>query len=244
MMQRKTRLALMAGGALAILVVAGVGLAMAHPNLASGAPWPRGFARSSGFTDTDGSVAGTFVTFTADPAAGALRDLDLKDGNSTHPLVASVTIAPAAGAGFTGSTAAKRGPHGGGYALDDGAGDRLVVQDSPRAGFAAHSANGTTVTLVLPEGATITMHEAVDAWSPAGATVDYGNGQKANLVLGKDATLAQDGQTLTVTLAAGGHLVYGLVPDGAYAMHPGMGHGPGLGMGPRGGHGFGHRGHR
>lgn len=112
------------------------------------------------------------------------------------------------------------------------------------AGIEARSENGTTVTFVFPEGATLVTHDAVESWSPAGATVTYASGEVANLVLGKNATLAQDGQTLTVTLPAQGGMHFGLLPpEGAPCPHGGpMMGGPregGFG-GPRG-HGPGHR---
>lgn len=244
MMQRKTRSILMAAAAVATLAVASVSVAVAHANGYAGVGGRHG---SAGFNETDGQLTGTFVTATVDVASATFTSIDLKDANSTHPLVESVTLATPDGATVTASSGGdKRCARG--YVLDDGAGDRLGLEDSPRAGFLATSANGTTLTIVLPAGVAITPHDAVDAWSPAGATVDYGNGQKANLVL-KNATLSVDGQTLTVTLDAGGAAAYGIVPGEGWGF--GFGHhgpgmpGPGFG-GPHGGmHGTGGpRGHR
>lgn len=118
--------------------------------------------------------------------------------------------------------------------------DVKVVLGGPGVGIRA--LNATTVTLTLPAGATVVVHEAVADWSPAGATVTYADGGKANLVL-RNGTLAVDGSVLTLSLEAGGGAQYGP----AFARHGGFGFGPLGDHGPmhggRGGHG-GPRGHR
>ncbi|GEM_PF-3906965 len=241
-MQRKTRLPFLATGALALLVLAGVGLAVAHHGASAPLAWAksydaRGFPRGgwAGFTDANGTVTGRFVTFQADPAAGTITDLGSTAANASHPLVASLQLGNGSA---TGSAAMRRG---GGYLLDDGAGDRLAVGDTPLAGFQAMSRNGTTLTITLPAGATVATHDAVADWSPAGATVTYANGEKANLVLGRGSTLAASGQTLTVTLAAGSGAAFTTLPDAAAMPHGGFWHGFGHRL-PFGG--FAHRGWR
>ena len=201
-MNSKQRLALV-GAAGAVLLVAAVGLAAAH---GGGMPFGRwnGASERPGFNASGDPIAGSFVTLSADAAHATFSNIDLKDANSTHPLVASVQLALPDGATAAASTTRSA------YALSDGAGDRLAVLDSPRGDILATSANGATVTIVLPEGATLAVHEAVAHWSPAGATVTYATGQVANVVLSPNATIAQDGQTLTIGLPAHGSLHFGL----------------------------------
>lgn len=217
-MQRKTRLALLAGGTLAVLAVAVLGLAVAT---SVGAPlWGKahgGRGGWSGFTEANGTVTGRFVTFHADPAAGTITALS---ANASHPLVATIQLGNGSA---TGSEALRRGA----YLLDDGAGDRLVVEDAPLAGFQATSRDGATLTITFPEGANITTHDAVPDWSPAGATIAYADGEKANLVLGRGSSLNLSGQTLTVTLGPGSHAGFSLVPEDGGFGHHGLWHGGG-----------------
>jgi hypothetical protein len=264
-MQRNTRITLVTSAVAALLVLGALGVAMAHGG-GRGGGLTFGDREPPGFSESDGTLDGRFVTATVDVANATVMDLDLKDANSTHPLVVSLVLGTPDGATTTASQgwgACSGGGHVGsqrgagpmrGYTLDDGAGDRLAVPDTPHARFVATSVNGTTLTLVLPAGAVVTAYEAVDDWSPAGATVDYGNGQKARLVL-MNATLAVAGQTLTVAMAAGGVAMYGVVPeDGSVGSMPSFGGagpgahghgapsrgphdgGPGIGHPARGGH--------
>src|SRR5882672_7061399 len=147
-MKTQHRWSLLAGGAVAILAVAAVGLAAAHGN-GYGTWWGGdGFARP-GFNDTSGSVDGSFVTLSSDAATATLSSIDLKDANLTHPLVSSLRLSLPADASAT--TRSVRG----GYLLDDGAGDRVLVADSPGADVTATSVNGTTLTIAIPDGAAI-----------------------------------------------------------------------------------------
>lgn len=227
-MERTTRIGIAALALVATIAVATAGAAMAHAGGYLG--MGRGAAT---VTETDGTIDGRFVTASVDPATGTFAALDLKDANATHPLLVSVSL------GEVASGAAKRG----GYQLDDGAGDTLAIVDAPRGGFAARSVNGTTLTIVMPEGASIATHDAVASWSPAGATVTYADGTIANLVV-KNGTLTVDGQTLVVTLDAGGAAVYGILPERGpfgFGYGPfGGNHGPTLGYGGHRGPG-GHR---
>lgn len=232
-MKPKTRIYLLAAAVLATLVVSAIGYAAAHdPSLF---PMGRDRAARGGFTESDGTVDGRYVTFTTDPATGTLRDLTLKGDNSTTLLLASLRMSLTDGASPAGSVQAERCK--GGYLLEDGHGNRVMVRDAPGAGIQLASANGTTLTLALPQDAQVTPHEAVDAWSPAGATITYADGKKANLALSKGATLTVENNTLTVTVPAGGHAgfhVQGANQD--YALHPGGPH-HGPRGGPRGHHG-------
>lgn len=247
-MQRKTRWMILAGGSVALVAVAALGLAAAHGGAGSatmpfagpgfgfrGAPegWGHG-GWGAGFTEANGTVTGRAVTFTADPTTGTLTNVDLAAANGTHPLLASIQMTLPAGA--TGAEAVR-----GAYALRDGAGDALMVQDSPRGEIRATSVNGTTVTLTLPADASVIVHDAVADWSPAGATVTYANGEKANLVLGENATLTVSGQVVTVTLGPRATLDYGLLPPPGAHGFPG---GPHEGFFGRGGPEGGFRGRR
>lgn len=246
-MQKRTFL--WAGAAIAVVASAAIGAAVAQggssngfapgmPFLGHGHDGARG--GHGGFDTSTDPRTGRFVNVSADAANGTFSSLDVRTPNGTLRLLERAQIAYAAGATGTG---AARGP---GYVLEDGAGDALAIGDAPGARLDARSANGTTVTLALPAGATVALHDAVDHWSPAGATVTYADGSVANLVL-RNATVSQDGQTLTVALAAGGDLHYGLVPPEGQPCPGPMGHEMGeprgehgLG-GPMGGHGPGRR---
>lgn len=96
------------------------------------------------------------------------------------------------------------------------------VKLAPRGGVGLRALNATTVTLTLPADATIAVHDEVEDWSPAGATITYANGEKANLVV-RNGTITVDGDVLTVALEADGGLDY------RPAGKPGMGHGAGFG---------------
>jgi hypothetical protein len=241
-MQAHLRWKLLAAGGVALVAFAAVGYAWAQSSAhgsASNANAPpswagdlfpgfaaRGLggaghgwgAAGGGFNASASAQLGRFVSFTADAAAGALSNLGVRNAtaNDTVPRLASAQMT-LAGAG-TASTG--RGT----YAITDGSGDVLAVRDAPDAPVDARSANGTTVTLTLPSGATVVLHPAVADWSPAGATVTYADGRKADLVLSPNATVAQDGPTLTVTLG----------PHGAMRLALAGGHG-----GPCAGRGFG-----
>jgi len=103
-------------------------------------------------------------------------------------------------------------------------------------GIALYATNDTTVTLDLPDDATVVIHAAVADWSPNGATITYANGEKVNIVL-ENGTIGLDGSIVTLSLEA----------EGAALAFPvkakfGFGHGVGMHGGGRG-HG-GDRGHR
>ena len=112
--------------------------------------------------------------------------------------------------------------------------DARLIARGP--GVALRATNATAVTLVLPEDASIVVHDEVEAWSPAGATITYADGQKANLVL-KNATLEVDGATIVLELDADGAASFllregppfGFGPGHGFGDHPGPrmhGHGP------------------
>lgn len=161
-----------------------------------------------GMSDATAASGGSF-TYAADLANGTIRDLALVSNNTTYVLATSIVLA--------------QGDYG----------DALRLGKGPHAGVSAHSVNGTTLTIVLPEGATIATHDSVEKWSPAGATITYAGGQTVNVRLSEDATLALDGQTITVTLGPDSHARFGLVPDGAPCEHGVKGGAP-AGMGMRG----------
>lgn len=225
-MQPKTRWTLGFGGA-ALLALAILGVAAAHG----------GFADRSGastFAQQGDTVSGRSVNFSVDLATATLRNLDPVAANASHPLVVSAQLVLPEGASATGDATPR------GYVLSNGAGDQLVVRDGRGLGLATSSVNGTTVTLVFPEGATIVTHEAVASWSPAGATITYANGEVANLVLSPNATLSASGQSVQVTLPASGAMDLHLA--GAEGCAQGLGafpgaHGPHDGRGARGDHG-------
>ena len=81
--------------------------------------------------------------------------------------------------------------------------------DARGPGVKVRALNATTVTLTLPANATVEIHEAVEDWSPAGATVTYADGKKANLRL-HNGTLSVEGSVITLTLEAEGGAHYGL----------------------------------
>lgn len=227
-MQRNTRMILIALAAVGTLL-SGVGLAMAH-----GGALGRFGGTGSAFTVTDGQLDGTYVDATFDAATATLTDVTLTNGNASTLLASRVSIAVPEGANMT-ATAGR-----GGYRLDDGQGNVAHVEDSPRAGLRVASASGTTVTIVLPEGATVARHEEVAGWSPAGATITYADGTKASLVL-RNATLAENASTLVITVDPAGTLAYAVTPEGGFALGGAcagpMGAGMGMEYGPRGGHG-------
>ena len=216
-MMKQKRLFLLGAGGLAFVLMATVGLvaAQAHGN---GGGWgPFGGSARGGFNDTSGTVTGRGVNFSVDAATATISNLDPTALNGSHPLVSSIVLGLPSGAS---ATAQARG-HA--YLLDDGVGDRILVEDARNAGFEASSVNGTTVTITLPEGASIVTHDAVPNWSPGGATITYANGDVANLVFSKNATLVQSGQTLTVTLGPHSVASFGLV--GTMGGHEGRGEG-------------------
>lgn len=114
-----------------------------------------------------------------------------------------------------------------------------------RGGAHVRALNATTVTLTLPADATVATHEAVENWSPAGATITYASGETINIRV-KNGSVAQDGGVITVSLDEGGAAMIGPTGDGACE---GKGHGPrgahgvgrafahAFGQGGRGGHG-------
>lgn len=182
----------------------------------------------------------TSTSATVDASTGTISSIGYQKGNATAVLLESARIAIPVGAAPTNDS--RRG-----YVVRDDVGDVLAVEGP---GLRAASVNGTTVTLVLPAGATVVAHDEVADWSPAGATVTYADGTKANLVLSKNATLHVDGQTLTITLGEKSGLQYHLAgPEGKpFGVHgAGMGRGgprgdhEGMGMG-RGGPGGDHEG--
>lgn len=225
-MQRRTRISLLMLGGFAIASIVAVGAVLAH----GGRPGPA----SGAFTVAESTVSGANVAFTADPAAGSASRVSLKEGNATHVLYESIAIETAANATPEGDLGARKGV----YRIDDGAGNVLAFVDKPFAGVHATSVDGTTVTIVLAEGATVTLHEAVAKWSPAGATIEYATGQTATLVLSDGAAVTQDGSVLTVALGAGDSAHLRLTGDdvalgggpGPHGMRPGGAHGA-----PRGG---------
>lgn len=187
-----------------------------HPNSAQAGALA---CKPSGLSETDGKVSGACASFSIDAATGVLSDFTYNANGTVVKLIDSLTVSQLAG----GSESVRRD-----YVLqkDD---VRLMARDGP--GLQVMARNGTTLKLVLPAEATITVHQAVDAWSPAGATVTYSAGASSvrlNLLLPPDATIAQDGQALTVTT------VHGPVVFAPAGMGPG---GPGFG-----GHGHGHGG--
>lgn len=181
-----------------------------------------------GFTETGGSVAGHVTSFHVDVAAGTITDFAAKVNNTTTPLVDSIRIAALAGG--------TEKVHHAQYVLRDASRDAFLALDAPPSGFGVRSANGTTVVLTFPSTATIVTHDAVQDWSPAGATVSYGTVQ-ADLVLGTDSTLTLSGATVTVTLAAHGILAFHLLgpheAEHGFELEHGRLHGP-EGMGRRG----------
>ena len=207
-----TKKLVIGGAALAVLALVVAGFAAAHGAYGS---------RNGGTSP---------ITYDVDPATGTISNVVLAKDNTTYVLAESIALSLADGA--TVANASGRGQTG----LKTSDGDVLALRGP---GLMARSVNGTTITFVLPAGATITLREAVEDWSPAGATIDYGNDIKVNVRV-HNGTLSVEGQTITVTLDAGGHLDAGPVgnmPGKGFGFGRGPhGEGPMLG-GPRGGHG-------
>lgn len=222
----KSALAIVILGTLVLLTA---GAAVAHANGFFGGRGMNAPNPAVGYNATEGTYDGRTTSAIIDVAGLTISSLALKEENATRTLAASITLESASEA----RAATGRGPSRG-VGLIDGEGNRLSISDGPRAGFMAASRNGTTLTIVLPEGALVEVHEAVESWSPAGATIDYGNALKANIVL-DNAELSIDGQTLTVTLAEGGVARFNTIRDAGdwcagHAMAgPGFGPGPGIG---------------
>lgn len=155
-----------------------------------------------------------------------LRDVTLARGNESILLLESVRLVGATDA----TDESKRG-----HVLRDDAGTVLHARPGRGAHLRAFSPEGATLVLVLPEGASLVQHAAVDAWSPAGATITYADGTQANLAL-RNATLAVDGPSLTVTLGPDGSAHFGLAGEHGFAKP----HGKAM-HAMRGGHGMRHR---
>lgn len=85
-------------------------------------------------------------------------------------------------------------------------GDAKVDARGP--GLNVRALNATTITLTLPANATIEIREAVEDWSPAGATITYEGGEKANLKV-RNGTISVEGSVITLTLEADGGAHYG-----------------------------------
>jgi hypothetical protein len=168
-------------------------------------------------TEENGDVSDGCMSFHADAASGTITAYTVKVNGTDVKLVDSLNVPALAG----GDGQARRG-----YALhkDDVA---FLVQGL---GFTVMSRNGTALTLAFPAGATVTAHDEVADWSPAGATIAYGD-LKASLVLPKGSTLSQSGNTLTIQ-AGPGPVAFHLGPNGPLG-HPGPGFG-GPGHGPHG----------
>jgi len=174
---------------------------------------------------TGDQVAGSCASFTFDAAAGSISGYTFDANGTQIRLIESLTVD-----GLAGSDAST---HRGSFVLakDD---VRLMAHDAPVIEVMAR--NATTTTLVLPAAATIVVHQAVDDWSPAGATITNG-AVKLNLLLPPGATISQDGQTLTIQSPHGLRIMpAGMPPMGGPMGHGFGAHGPG-GPGPRDGHG-------
>jgi hypothetical protein len=183
--------------------------------------------RPQNLTESGGDVSDGCMSFHADAASGAISAYTLKVNGTDVRLVDSLSVPALAGGK---ETTAHRG-----YSLRNG--DVGLMAGGP--GLAVMSRNGTALTLAFPASATVTVHDAVSDWSPAGATIAYG-AVKATLVLPKGSTLSQSGNTLTIQAAKG---IVAFHLGGAHPMGPG-GFGPrGHFGGPMGGHGFEGRGH-
>jgi hypothetical protein len=178
--------------------------------------------RPQALTESNGDVSDGCTSFHADAASGTITAYTTKVNGTDVRLVDSLSVPDLAG----GSEQARRA-----YSLRQG--DASFLAGGP--GFTVASRNGTALKLALPADATVTLHDAVADWSPAGATISYG-AVKASLVLPKDSTITQSGNTLTIQ-AGPGPVAFHL--GGPHGPEPGFGHG-GPGMRGPSGPGFGH----
>lgn len=178
-----------------------------------------GHGGEGAWTEADGLVSNARASFRVDVAAGTVTEYDVRKDNATFRLLDAIEVAQwsadvadvrGRGPAYVVGACGVEDPDARGPGCDDD-GAILVLSGH---GFAARSAVANIVTLTLPAGASVVLHDAVEDWSPAGATVTYSDGTTATLVVGKTSTVAEDGGDLVVTLAAGEHLAYHLGPLG------------------------------
>jgi hypothetical protein len=210
-------------GALVVLLAAGlvatqaVGAFGGHGHPADAAS-RAAMCRPGNLAESNGDVGDGCVSFHADATSGAITAYTAKVNGTDVRLVDSLDVPALAG----GQESARRE-----YVLRNG--DVAFASQGP--GFAVMSRNGTALTLAFPADATVILHDAVADWSPAGATVTYG-AVKASLVLPKDSTVTQAGNTLTIQAGPG---VVAFHLGGAHPGPMGFGGERGPHDGPRGG---------
>ncbi|MCA1811958.1 MAG: hypothetical protein LC623_08110 [Halobacteriales archaeon] len=224
-MEPHTRKRTILGGA-AVVALLAVGLLATQAAGAFGGRHPASSAGPAGrpmgplcerqeLTESNGDVSDGCVSFHVDAASGTVTAYTVKANGTDVQLVDSLDVPALAG----GDERARRG-----YALHKD--DVAFLAQGP--GFTVMSRNGTALTLTIPAGATVTVHDAVADWSPAGATIAYGT-VKASLMLPKGSTLSQSGNTLAIQ-AGPGPVAFHLGPNDPLG-HPGPGFG---GPGPHG----------
>lgn len=231
-MEPHTRKKTLLGGA-AVVALLAVGLLAtqavgAFGGFGHGAPGHSGMAmcQRQNLTESSGDVTDGCMSFHADAATGTLTGYTLKVNGSDVKLLDSLTVPALAG----GQEELRRG-----YVLHEG--NVALVALGPQLRVMAR--NGTAATFAFPAAATVTVHQAVADWSPAGATIDYGT-VKATLLLPPGATITQSGNSVSVQTVHGPiqfHLgPNGPGPMGMHGPHPGFGGGfAGRGPGPRDG---------
>jgi hypothetical protein len=147
-----------------------------------------------------GQIQGKDVSFQFDSATGEVSDFAV-DGAT---LFTSVQLAD------YNASDAKAGARGHLLVASDGDLACLAVFDERNAAFVVGSPAGNTLTLVVPDGATIQYHAADPGWAPAGVLIRYADNQTARLELRGDGNVTVNGQTVTVVLGAKAHVDYRL----------------------------------
>jgi hypothetical protein len=153
-----------------------------------------GHGRLVGFVASNGTEQGLFLSFEPNATSGAIDDVAFQTANGTAPLAESLTLV-----GSSGSTVGAL--RDGGYLLSSNDA-RVLLVDAPQGMLVGAATGNATVTIVLAPAATATVHPAVSAWSPAGATIRSGSAV-VNIVLSNGATANLTGAELTLHLHPG-----------------------------------------